>query len=100
MRCVRPSHFTMVVCARSWRGIPEPIPIVGASSAMWPWRDIPLAVAPSTTIRLPNPMTELVGRASDLERIVSELRDHHLVTLTGTGGVGKTRLALEVGWAS
>lgn len=46
-------------------------------------------------VRLPAPLTPLVGR----ERELAALREHHgwrLLTLTGTGGIGKTRLALEL----
>jgi predicted ATPase/class 3 adenylate cyclase len=45
---------------------------------------------------LPRPATPLVGRVSDLERLRTTISqpDVRLVTLTGTGGVGKTRLAL------
>lgn len=46
--------------------------------------------------RLPVRLTSFVGRAAelaDLRRLVSE---HRLVTLTGTGGVGKTRMAVRV----
>ncbi|MGV9773566.1 BTAD domain-containing putative transcriptional regulator [Streptosporangium sp. NPDC003464] len=44
--------------------------------------------------RLPAQLTSFVGRATELERIDS-LRDSRLVTLTGPGGTGKTRLAVE-----
>jgi predicted ATPase/class 3 adenylate cyclase len=41
------------------------------------------------------PPTRLIGRESELSDIVEAVRAHRLVTLTGVGGVGKTRLALE-----
>ena len=46
--------------------------------------------------RLPVPMTPLVGRERDLEQVIATLTGPgiRLVTLTGTGGVGKTRLSL------
>ena len=40
--------------------------------------------------------TSLIGRESEVEAITTSVRSHRLVTLTGVGGVGKTRLALEV----
>ncbi|MCX4669227.1 winged helix-turn-helix domain-containing protein [Streptomyces sp. NBC_01381] len=44
---------------------------------------------------LPSPLTELVGRAPALDEIRQLLGSARLVTLTGPGGVGKTRLAVE-----
>ncbi|MDT5351391.1 MAG: hypothetical protein QOH91_4678 [Mycobacterium sp.] len=41
-------------------------------------------------------VTSFIGRESDVVEIQTALRAHRLVTLTGVGGVGKTRLALEV----
>ncbi|MEV1172759.1 BTAD domain-containing putative transcriptional regulator [Nonomuraea sp. NPDC049784] len=46
---------------------------------------------------LPAPLTTLVGRAPSVAEVVRLLGTARLVTLTGTGGVGKTRLAVEVG---
>ena len=40
--------------------------------------------------------TSLIGRESDVGDVQAAVKAHRLVTLTGVGGVGKTRLALEV----
>jgi predicted ATPase/DNA-binding SARP family transcriptional activator len=45
---------------------------------------------------LPVELTSFVGRERDLEEVRSLLGEARLVTLTGTGGSGKTRLALRV----
>lgn len=44
--------------------------------------------------RLPAPRTELIGREEDVAGVVAALRGSRLLTLTGSGGTGKTRLAL------
>jgi predicted ATPase/class 3 adenylate cyclase len=41
-------------------------------------------------------VTSFIGRESEVAEVDTALRAHRLVTLTGVGGVGKTRLALEV----
>lgn len=45
---------------------------------------------------LPVPVTRFVGRRDDVTRLRRLLQESRLVTLTGVGGVGKTRLALEL----
>jgi len=46
---------------------------------------------------LPEPKTRLIGRRREIERCLAILRDGgRLVTLTGSGGVGKSRLAIAV----
>jgi predicted ATPase/class 3 adenylate cyclase len=45
---------------------------------------------------LPVQLTSFVGRDDELQAVAEALREARLVTLTGVGGVGKTRVALQV----
>jgi len=63
-----------------------------ASVTAGPW-----PAAPSSN--LPLSLTSFVGRESETVELAALLREHRLVTLVGVGGVGKTRLALEVATA-
>ncbi len=47
--------------------------------------------------RLPLPLTSFVGRTAELAELQRLIRDNRLVTLTGAGGVGKSRLAMQLG---
>jgi predicted ATPase/DNA-binding CsgD family transcriptional regulator len=49
---------------------------------------------------LPVPLTGLVGREQNLKGVTALVADNRLVTLVGSGGVGKTRLAIEAAAAS
>jgi predicted ATPase/class 3 adenylate cyclase/DNA-binding NarL/FixJ family response regulator len=51
----------------------------------------------SITGNLPQHLSSLVGRDNMVEEVAELVRTRRHVTLTGVGGVGKTRLALEVG---
>jgi predicted ATPase/DNA-binding XRE family transcriptional regulator len=68
-------------------GTIPPLPAVAPSSVFEPLR-----------LNLPHPLTPLLGRDYELRIIFQQLQDPgcRLLTLTGPGGVGKTRLALEV----
>jgi class 3 adenylate cyclase len=46
--------------------------------------------------RLPVQLTSFVGRDKELRQVRELLADNRLVTLTGAGGVGKTRLAVHI----
>jgi predicted ATPase/DNA-binding SARP family transcriptional activator len=56
------------------------------------------AVTPARTVDgyIPYPLTDLVGREDERAEVAFRLRRSRLVTLTGPGGIGKTRLALAV----
>ena len=78
----------------------HPSPQIRSSIPPVPLRPVD-TLAPTTT-HLPRPLTSLVGREQEIA-VISDLitrPDVPLVTLTGTGGVGKTRLALAVSEAA
>ncbi|GAA1683117.1 BTAD domain-containing putative transcriptional regulator [Fodinicola feengrottensis] len=52
--------------------------------------------APRSSGNLPAPLGELIGRDDAIARIQARLATDRLVTLTGPGGVGKTRLAVQI----
>jgi non-specific serine/threonine protein kinase len=52
--------------------------------------------APPTRHNLPEPVTSFIGREREMAEVTRRLSSTRLVTLTGAGGCGKTRLALEV----
>ena len=58
---------------------------------------VPPAPANLPAANLPIQLSELIGRDATLRAVMDLATTHRLVTLTGAGGVGKTRLALEVG---
>jgi predicted ATPase/class 3 adenylate cyclase len=62
---------------------------------------LPIEFPPLKTLdlyrhNLPVQRTSFVGRVEEMEQIKQAIRDHRLVTLTGSGGAGKTRLSLQV----
>ncbi len=63
-------------------------------------RSGPRQVLPPATMGeargLPHPITSLIGREAETEEVLALLRDARLVTLVGSGGVGKSRLAVEI----
>jgi len=58
--------------------------------------DVAPAVASSEFLRPPAPLTRLLGRETEVQRVVDLLttEKHRLVTVTGPGGIGKSRVAI------
>lgn len=52
-------------------------------------------VAKKNSSKIPVPLTSFIGREKELKEIARLLSSSRLVTLTGPGGVGKTRLAIQ-----
>jgi predicted ATPase len=63
-----------------------------ASVTVGPWPD-------TLTANLPLSLASFVGRERELDEIATLVREHRLLTLTGSGGVGKTQTALQVATA-
>ncbi|MBV8372127.1 MAG: adenylate/guanylate cyclase domain-containing protein, partial [Candidatus Eremiobacteraeota bacterium] len=55
----------------------------------------PLRALETPPNNLPRQVTSFVGRQTDVDAVEAMLRANSLVTIVGTGGVGKTRLAIE-----
>src|SRR6516164_6580949 len=54
------------------------------------------SVPPRARTNLPAPTSDLIGRDGEIREVIGLVTDHRFVTLTGAGGIGKTRLGLEV----
>ena len=78
------------------RGINDPIQAFGVSTQDMPWLEREPERPRKVVGNMPAPVDEWFGSVADLRRRVADLPRRRLVTLTGTGGVGKTRLALEI----
>lgn len=59
----------------------------------------PLRTADSATTTLPSQRSSFIGRDAEIGRVRALLNRSRVVTVTGVGGVGKTRVAVEVGGA-
>ena len=82
--------------SRRFRDLPAPVQVFqvqvdGLRSTFPPLRA--LDTGPGNLRRAP---TSFIGRESEIGEVRTTVKTHRLVTLTGVGGVGKTRLALEV----
>lgn len=75
---IRPEHIYQLVTA----GLPVDFP--------------PIKTLDAYRHNLPTQLTSFIGREKEIEEIKQAIAEHRLVTLTGVGGTGKTRLALQV----
>ena len=88
--------------AQRLHGVPELVRVFGVQADGVVWLDRALMTVVESVVpvagNLPVAGTEWFGSVAGLQRRVSGLSNRRLVTLTGTGGVGKTRSAIEAGW--
>ena len=81
---------------RRLRDVPMPVGVFQVQAEGLRTEFPPLRALDTTPGNLRPATTSLIGRDSEVTEIEAAVRSHRLVTLTGVGGVGKTRLALEV----
>jgi predicted ATPase/DNA-binding winged helix-turn-helix (wHTH) protein len=92
-------RYLVTVPGRGYRFV-APVEGVGGAPAQThapTLPDQPAALIPTASNNLPQQLTPLIGREAEIAEIQDRLTSHRLVTLTGAGGVGKTRLAIEAG---
>jgi predicted ATPase/class 3 adenylate cyclase len=81
------------------RGVSEPVGlrqlVADGLTSEFP----PLRSMSSSLVTLPAPVSSLIGREEDVASLAGLVAEHRLVTLTGVGGCGKTRLAIAVAHA-
>jgi predicted ATPase len=81
---------------RRLRDVPMPGGVFQVQAAELRAEFPPLRALDTTPGNLRPATTSLIGRESEVAEIEAAVKAHRLVTLTGVGGVGKTRMALEV----
>jgi predicted ATPase len=81
---------------RRLRDVPMPVGVFQVQGEGLSTEFPPLRALDTTPGNLRAATTSLIGRESEVAELQDAVKAHQLVTLTGVGGVGKTRLAVEV----
>ncbi|HEX9174531.1 MAG TPA: adenylate/guanylate cyclase domain-containing protein, partial [Mycobacterium sp.] len=82
--------------SRRLRDVPTPVGVFQVRAPGLATDFPPLRALDTSPGNLRHATSSLIGRESELDEVQAAVKAHRLVTLTGVGGVGKTRLALEV----
>jgi predicted ATPase len=81
---------------RRLRDVPTPVGVFQVQADGLRTDFPPLRTLDTSPGNLRPAATSFIGRDAELAEVQAALREHRVVTLTGVGGVGKTRLAQEV----
>jgi predicted ATPase/class 3 adenylate cyclase len=81
---------------RRLRDVPTPIGLFQVRAPGLRAEFPPLRALDTSPGNLRPAVSSFIGRESELDEVQAAVKAHRLVTLTGVGGVGKTRLATEV----
>jgi predicted ATPase/class 3 adenylate cyclase len=80
------------------RDLPRPERVIQLCHPDIPDEFPPLRMAKAAVVqRFPTQLTSFIGREAQISEVCGFLADNRLVTLTGAGGAGKTRMAIQVG---
>ena len=82
---------------RRLKDLIQPVKIYQLISKGLPSDFPPLKTLDARPNNLPVQLTSFIGREEEIKKVKELLKNIHLLTLTGPGGVGKTRLSLQVG---
>jgi predicted ATPase/DNA-binding SARP family transcriptional activator len=82
---VDPQPETRALYRQIRKGEIKPIQLVKQKETVAPGHNLPFQIS------------KFIGRENELDAIADLIAEHRLVTLVGTGGIGKTRLSLKVG---
>jgi predicted ATPase/class 3 adenylate cyclase len=82
---------------RRLKDLIQPLKIFQLISKDLPSDFLPLATLDSRPNNLPVQLTSFIGREKEIDVVKELLNKTHLLTLTGPGGAGKTRLSLQTG---
>lgn len=96
VRALTPESEFIDLGRKRLKGIDDPIhlyqlEVPGLQQAFPPLRSID-----ARPNNLPSLETRIVGREADVSELTALLEENRLVTITGPGGIGKTRLAIEI----
>src|SRR6202035_5120735 len=91
-------NLIRAISGRGYQFTGEARMVAASPGTQVPGGAVQVSPAPRPQTNLPEPVSELIGRDVEFEEVLGLTAAHRLVTLTGAGGIGKTRLGLDVAW--
>ncbi len=96
LRGESPHGLSLRALGRHWlKDLAEPLEVYQIAGPMLRAEFPPLRSSRGAPSNLPSPLTSFIGRSRELEELSALIETARLVTLIGSGGAGKTRLALQ-----